>query len=574
MTLGAGDDFAGYTVIRTIGSGGMGEVYLVQHPRLPRYEALKILRPGISADDNFRARFIREADSVAALDHPHIVTVYDRGESDGQLWIATQYIDGTDAAQLLRDRYPAGMPVDEAVAIVTAIADALDYAHDRGLLHRDVKPANILLTQPDTNGVWRTYLADFGIVRPLDDPSGLTATNFTLGTVGYSAPEQLMGGTIDGRADQYALAATAYHLLTGVQPYTDSNPVAVIGHHLNAAVPKLSDRCPDLAALNHALSTAMAKNPDERFNRCRDFATALRSQVDVGPSSGDATQVGPTVAAPITSSTAFGADHAARRSPSVHRRGLSLAVVAVAVVAAVIALAALLTDRRGSDNRSGTALTAAPSTSSPGRAITFETMRDFVTRYYSQLPIHTEDAWAELGTRYQEKTGFQPYLNFWSTVESVSVIAVTPRGSNSVIARLTYAWKDGHSTTEDRWLSIAMVSGNIVIDDSELIFPPSTVTATDTPVSPQPSAPGMSAYDKEFLSLMAQEGWGCTDNSDPEQCQKQMVRFAHQVCSYSGLPIELVYQNFPVPPYFGPREERRAIMNAQQAYPNCTFTGS
>ena len=137
--------------------------------------------------------------------HPHIVGIHDRGEFDDQLWISMDYIDGTDAAQLVRDRYPAGMPLDEAVTITFAVAGALDHAHERGLLHRDVKPANILLTHPDATGQRRIFLADFGIARPLADPSGLTATNLTVGTVSYAAPEQLMGEDIDGRADGYAL---------------------------------------------------------------------------------------------------------------------------------------------------------------------------------------------------------------------------------------------------------------------------------------------------------------------------------------------------------------------------------
>ena len=142
MTLSAGEQFAGYTVVRRLGAGGMGEVYLAQHPRLPRREALKVLRKDLSEDDSFRQRFIREADSIAALEHPHIVTIHDRGDTEAQLWIATQYVEGADAGQLLRSRYPAGMPADEVADIVTAIAAALDYAHSRGLLHRDVKPAN------------------------------------------------------------------------------------------------------------------------------------------------------------------------------------------------------------------------------------------------------------------------------------------------------------------------------------------------------------------------------------------------------------------------------------------------
>lgn len=149
MPLASGAIFAGYTILRLLGSGGMGEVYLAQHPRLPRREALKILPQAVTADSEFRERFQREADVAATLFHPNIVGVHDRGEFDGQLWIAMDYIEGTDAAQLLKAQFPAGMPVRDVCAIVTAVAGALDYAHQRGLLHRDVKPANILLTNPE-----------------------------------------------------------------------------------------------------------------------------------------------------------------------------------------------------------------------------------------------------------------------------------------------------------------------------------------------------------------------------------------------------------------------------------------
>jgi serine/threonine protein kinase len=149
MPLGPGEPFGGYTIVRLLGSGGMGEVYLAEHPRLPRRDALKILSADVSADPDFRARFNREADLAATLFHPHIVGVHDRGEFDGQLWIAMDYVEGTDAGQLMRDQYPAGMPARDVCAIVTAVAGALDYAHQRGLLHRDVKPANILLANPE-----------------------------------------------------------------------------------------------------------------------------------------------------------------------------------------------------------------------------------------------------------------------------------------------------------------------------------------------------------------------------------------------------------------------------------------
>jgi serine/threonine-protein kinase len=328
MSLGAGDVFAGYTIVRLLGSGGMGEVYLAQHPRLPRGEALKILRPEISLDETFQQRFIREADSIAALEHPHIVTVHDRGDTEGRLWIATQYVDGTDAAKLLLDRYPAGMPADEAATITTAIAEALDYAHDRGLLHRDVKPANILLTQPDRDGTRRTYLADFGIARPLDDPAGLTATNFTLGTFAYAAPEQLMGKAIGGRADQYALAATTFHLLTGRPVFPDSNPVAVISQHLTQPPPAPSTIRPELASLDAAFDRALAKSPEDRFPCCQDFARAITvaaAQTGVGFS-----PTAPTQEAPVATVESTGAA-VGRRSPA---RAILAAAALIGLVAA------------------------------------------------------------------------------------------------------------------------------------------------------------------------------------------------------------------------------------------------
>jgi serine/threonine protein kinase len=304
MALADGAEFAGFRIVRLIGVGGMGEVYLAEHPRLPRQDALKILARDLSTSGEFHERFIREADLAAKLFHPSIVGVHDRGDYDGQLWIAMDYVDGPDAAKLLRQRYPAGMPVEEVIAIIDPVASALDYAHRSGLLHRDVKPANILLAAPEEDGQ-RVFLADFGISRQVGEISGLTATNLTLGTVAYCAPEQLMGGHIDGRADQYALGATAFHLLTGTQPYEGTNPVAVISNHLNAAIPRISDRRPDLAALDPVFAKVLAKQPENRFISCREFASALRQAtsahiIDAARAAADPTMAASTFAAAPT----------------------------------------------------------------------------------------------------------------------------------------------------------------------------------------------------------------------------------------------------------------------------------
>jgi serine/threonine-protein kinase len=296
MPLTNGQTFAGYKIIRLLGSGGMGEVYLAQHPRLPRRDALKLLPRDWSGDAEYRARFNREADLASTLWHPHIVGVHDRGEQDGQLWISMDYVDGLDAAQLLADRYPAGMPVEEVMRIVSAMASALDSSHKQGLLHRDVKPANIMLTHVDDDGEQRILLTDFGIARNVNDISGLTATNMTVGTVAYCAPEQLLGEDIDGRADQYSLAATAYHLLTGAQLFANSNPAVVISRHLNNPPPSLEDIRPELAKLDPALAIALAKHPEGRFARCIDFARALTEHLGTTSAQTSAAQTRPAPA--------------------------------------------------------------------------------------------------------------------------------------------------------------------------------------------------------------------------------------------------------------------------------------
>jgi serine/threonine protein kinase, bacterial len=302
MPIADGAVFAGYTIVRLLGTGGMGEVYLVQHPRLPRLEALKILPSSVSADPEYRQRFAREADIAASLWHPHIVAVHDRGEHDGQLWIAMDYVEGTDAAQLLRDRYPHGMPPTDVLEIVSAIADALDYAHERFLLHRDVKPANILITDPRT-GDRRILLADFGIARATNETHGLTATNVTVGSVAYAAPEQLTGKALDGRADQYALACSTFHLLTGAPPFANSNPAAVIGNHLSSPPPRLGRLRADLGSIENVLTKGMAKEPFQRFDTCHEFATAL-SHGDAGWASSTAdTQFAANLPPPLREAT-------------------------------------------------------------------------------------------------------------------------------------------------------------------------------------------------------------------------------------------------------------------------------
>jgi serine/threonine protein kinase len=291
MPFNNGEVFAGYVIQRLLGTGGSGEVYLAQHPRLPRHDALKILSVASTADDEFRARFNREAELAATLWHPHIVGVLDRGEFNGRLWISMDYVDGTDAGRLVREHHPRGMPEEDVWEIVTAVADALDFGHDRRLLHRDVKPENILVTAADGHRR-RVLLTDFGIARRIDDVSNLTDANVAIGTISYVAPEQLLGKPLDGRADQYALAATTFHLLTGNPPFKDPNRAVVVSHHLSTPPPRISQRRPDLARLDAVLARALAKDPSERYPNCVDFARALTQQGDAAvahPQSGSQT---------------------------------------------------------------------------------------------------------------------------------------------------------------------------------------------------------------------------------------------------------------------------------------------
>ena len=346
MPIANGAVFAGYTILRLLGSGATGEVYLVQHPRLPRLDALKVLRADVSADREFRERFHREADLSATLWHPNIVQVHDRGEFDGQLWIAMDYVDGTDAAKLMKPRYPAGMPTRDVCAIVTAVAGALDYAHQRGLLHRDVKPANILLTNPE-DGERRILLADFGIARRHDDISGLTATNMTVGTVAYCAPEQLMGGDIDGRADQYALACTAFHLLTGAPPFVNSNPAVVIGNHLSSPPPRLTTRRPDLAPIDGVLARAMAKEPAQRFPTCRAFAAALSEGAMSLNRHTESTQFAATSAAPSGGDTQPQHPNHIDVAAASTRRRAALIAAGVAALLTVVGVVAFIGARLG-----------------------------------------------------------------------------------------------------------------------------------------------------------------------------------------------------------------------------------
>ena len=346
MPLADGEVFAGYTIVRILGSGGMGEVYLAQHPRLPRRDALKVLGAGVSDDEEFRRRFHQEAEMVAALHHPNIVTIFDRGDCDARLWIAMELVDGIDAGRMLEGRYPDGIPPADVVRIVTAVADALDYAHGRRVLHRDIKPANILLGGPGDD---RVMLVDFGVARWVGQASDLTGADMTIGTVAYAAPEQLKGELIDGRADQYSLAATAFHLLTGAAPFTNTNPAVVIGQHLGAAPPPMARA--DLSMFGPVFARALAKDPADRFDSCRDFAAAMQAAF--------AGHAGSAAGAAGAGGSSRHRRHGTQRRRRVIAVALGLAVLAAAAGGAV----ALLSHDRGAAIRSEPGMPPPPAVS-------------------------------------------------------------------------------------------------------------------------------------------------------------------------------------------------------------------
>ncbi|MFE2995118.1 serine/threonine-protein kinase [Nocardia sp. NPDC059246] len=283
MNIGPGTLIRGYRIDRVLGAGGMGTVYLAKHPELPRWDALKVLNPQFSRDAEYRARFEREANLAAALDHPNIVAIYNRGEDNGQLWIAMQYVNGIDAAEAA-ERDPQSITPWRALHIITEVGRGLDHAHRRGLLHRDVKPANFLLSMGD-NGEERVLLTDFGVAKSTEDTNELTQAGGFVATIAYASPEQLSGHRLDHRADIYSLACSFYRLLTGQNPYPGTQPAVVMMGHLNDAPPRATAIDPTLpAAVDDVIAVAMAKDPTDRFETCHEFTTALKSALEYGVS--------------------------------------------------------------------------------------------------------------------------------------------------------------------------------------------------------------------------------------------------------------------------------------------------
>jgi YVTN family beta-propeller protein len=266
-----GSELFGYRLEALLGRGGMGVVYKAYDPRLKRYVALKLIAPELSDDEGFRERFLAESELAASLDHPNVVPIYDAFDAEGRLAIAMRYVEGTDLKQLLQTERV--LDPGRAVVICGQVAAALDAAHARGLVHRDVKPSNVLLDETE-----HVYLADFGLSRRLAELEGQPEGRLSVGTPAYVSPEQIERGSVDGRADEYALGCMLYECLTGQPPFRRDSELAVLWAHVQEPPPKASEHNAELPiAIDPVLVKAMAKDPDHRYATCNEFVAAARN---------------------------------------------------------------------------------------------------------------------------------------------------------------------------------------------------------------------------------------------------------------------------------------------------------
>jgi serine/threonine protein kinase len=262
----AGETFGPYRIDSVLGRGGMGTVYLATHTRLERRVALKVISPGLVGDAEFRERFLRESQLAASLDHPHVIPIYDADEIDGVLFLAMRYVDGPS----LRERLGSGpLGLGETARIAGQVGGALDAAHRAGLVHRDVKPANILLAEDGRH----VYLCDFGLAKRTA-AEGMTQTGSFVGTVDYCSPEQIEGRPLDGRSDVYALGGVVYHCLSGRPPFERDSEFAVLRAHLE------DEPAPLGGAVGAVVQKALAKRPDDRYAAAADFSDALAATAE------------------------------------------------------------------------------------------------------------------------------------------------------------------------------------------------------------------------------------------------------------------------------------------------------
>jgi YVTN family beta-propeller protein len=325
-----GTRLAGYRIQSLLGRGGMGVVYLAEQLGPRRLVALKLLSAPVATSEAFRERFLRESELAAAIDHPNVLPVYDAGETDGVLWIAMRYVDGTDLAALLTREGP--LEPGQALALGGQVAGALDAAHAAGLVHRDVKPANILLAMEE-GAVTHAWLADFGLTRRVGGARRLTVSGQVLGTIDYVAPEQIEGGPVDGRADQYSLGCVLFECLTGVVPFRRDSELAVLWAHVNDPPPRVGEHRPELpAGLDDAIGRALAKAPGDRHPSCGALVAAAQAAL-TGTTPAGVPRHGRRPSGRKSSPS--------RRRPWLTRRSSLVLTVTAAVLSAVLLAAAV-----------------------------------------------------------------------------------------------------------------------------------------------------------------------------------------------------------------------------------------
>jgi serine/threonine protein kinase len=320
-----GTDIAGYAVESVLGSGAMGVVYVARQRSPERRVALKLITPAFASDEVFRRRFLREATAAAAIEHPHILPVYAAGESNGTLFMAMRLIDGRDLREILRSSEE--LPLDRVERLVGQVGGALDAAHARGLIHRDVKPGNVLVTeQPDGEDADFCYLMDFGVSTwTASSAATITATGQMVGTANYMAPEQIEGGRVDGRTDLYSLGCVLYECLTGSAPFGGRSAPAILYGHLHEQAPAPSSIRPGLPpGVDGVMARALEKDPEERYPSCRALTQDLRSAL-----------TGSTATLPTVTPVAT-----PRTTPSARSHGRSMRIAVIAVAAALLVVVA------------------------------------------------------------------------------------------------------------------------------------------------------------------------------------------------------------------------------------------
>ncbi|MFJ7297245.1 serine/threonine-protein kinase [Streptomyces collinus] len=281
-----GQQIAGYRIEQEIGRGGMAVVYRARDLRLERTVALKLLAPELARNDTFRRRFTHESRAAAAIDHPHIVPVFEAGETDGVLYIAMRYVAGSDLRHVLDREGP--MPPVTAVRVAAQVASALDAAHDHGLVHRDVKPGNILVSRgTDSDHPEHVYLTDFGLTKKSLSLTGFTTVGQFVGTLDYVSPEQISGKPVDARCDVYGFACVVFETLAGHPPFLRDDDMALLWAHQYDEPPPLTEDRPDLdPRVDPVFAQALAKSPDDRYPSCLAFVAALRAATTAGGKGG------------------------------------------------------------------------------------------------------------------------------------------------------------------------------------------------------------------------------------------------------------------------------------------------